>query len=327
MVRGGFSPARISILAETPDLSNMTSGRNAGQTLLSLLTGLVIWEIAGWNFNSAFFAPVLGSDVAVTNWLANTIASFFGIAISEPHPGALPKLVALFGAGEMLTAFADSRSEGAGIVSSLIAAVSASELLSALGQSLGIFLTGLVLATLLGLALGMAMARYTWLRIGLEHYILALYSTPMAALIPFILAIFGFEFWPKVLVVFLFALFPVLYNTLEGARSLKPEYVEVARSFRTSELRLWSDIIIPFTLPFALTGLRQGLARALVGMVAAEILLNPTGIGDLLVSASRAFDMAGVLASIVVVTVLGAVLMALVRSFEDRYLKWRNAAR
>jgi ABC-type nitrate/sulfonate/bicarbonate transport system permease component len=304
-----------------------TIGRQRGQVLMSLLTGLLIWEIAGWHFNSAFFAPVLGSDVPLTNWLANTIAGLFGIGISEQHPGTLPRLLAFLAIDDMVAAWRESASAGHGLLTNFAAAIGGSELITALGQSLSIFLTGLVFATLLGLLLGMTMARFGWLRIALEHYILALYSTPMAALIPFILAIFGFEFWPKVLVVFLFTLFPVLYNTLEGARSLKPEYVEVARSFRTSERRLWTDIIIPFTLPFAMTGLRQGLARALVGMVAAEILLNPTGIGDLLVGSSRAFDMAGVLASIVVVTVLGAVMMATVRMFEDRYVKWRNAAR
>jgi ABC-type nitrate/sulfonate/bicarbonate transport system permease component len=302
-------------------------GRQRGQVLLSLLTGLLIWEIAGWQFNSAFFAPVLGSDVPVASWLAHTIAGLFGFGISEQHPGTLPRLVAFLAVDDMQAAWSESVAAGHSLPENIAAAVGGSQLITALAQSLSIFLTGLILATLLGLLLGMAMARFAWLRIALEHYILALYSTPMAALIPFILAIFGFEFWPKVLVVFLFTLFPVLYNTLEGARSLKPEYVEVARSFRTNERRLWTDIIIPFTLPFAMTGLRQGLARALVGMVAAEILLNPTGIGDLLVGSSRAFDMAGVLASIVVVTVLGAVMMATVRMFEDRYVRWQNAAR
>ena len=62
-------------------------------------------------------------------------------------------------------------------------------------------------------------------------------------------------------------------------------------------------------------------------MVAAEILLNPAGIGDLRVSRSQAFDMAGVLSAITIVTVLGAALMASVRGFENRYVKWRNAMR
>ena len=81
--------------------------------------------------------------------------------------------------------------------------------------------------------LGMLLARVRVLRIGIEPYIMTLYATPMVALIPFILSMMGFGFAPKVLVVFLFAVFPVLYNTVEGARSIKPEMIEVAQSFRS----------------------------------------------------------------------------------------------
>lgn len=303
------------------------AGQKTGQTLLSLFAGLLIWEIAGWQFNTAFFAPVLGSDVPFMKGIAETVAGLFGKTIDNPHPGTLPKLWSLLDLPAVINAWSGARNEGASILPALSAATNASDLLRALTSSLSLFLTGLVLAMLAGLGLGMAMARLPWLRVALDSYILGLYATPMAALIPFILAIFGFEFWPKVLVVFLFALFPILYNTLEGARSLKPEYLEVAYAFRTKEWRLWKDIIIPYTLPFAMTGLRQGVARALVGMVAAEILLNPTGIGDLLIGSERAFDMAGVLSSILVVTVLGALLMAFVRAIEIRYITWGAALR
>lgn len=306
---------------------NWIPGHRTGQVLLSLFTGLLIWEIAGWQFNSAFFAPVLGSDFFLTNGIAKGLASIFGFTITEEHPGTLPRLVTLANIGEMREVASQTLAAGKGIWTAIDEAIRASDLFSAMRDSVSLFLTGLFLAMICGLFLGMIMARLPWLRVALEHYILALYSTPMAALIPFILAIFGFEFWPKVLVVFLFGLFPILYNTLEGARSLKAEYLEVAKSFRTGEWRLWVDVIIPYTLPFALTGLRQGVARALVGMVAGEILLNPTGMGDLLISASRAFDMAGVLAAIVVVTVLGGLLMALVRTIENRYVKWGNTVR
>ncbi|MGE3247301.1 MAG: ABC transporter permease [Beijerinckiaceae bacterium] len=306
---------------------NLGAGHKTGQVLLSLLAGLLIWEIAGWQFNTAFFAPLLGSDTGFSNSIAQWIAGIAGKTISEPHPGTLPKLWSLLDPAAIGAAWTSARAEGGSILTALSAAANASDLLRALASSLALFLTGLAFALTAGLALGMGMARLPWLRVALEDYILGLYATPMAALIPFILAIFGFEFWPKVLVVFLFALFPVLYNTLEGARSLKPEYLEVARAFRTGERRLWTDVIIPYTLPYAMTGLRQGVARALVGMVAAEILLNPTGIGDLLIGSERAFDMAGVLASILVVTLLGTVLMALVRLIETRFITWGAALR
>lgn len=308
-------------------MMNWLAGQKTGQVLLSLLTGLLIWEIAGWQFNSAFFAPVLGSDIGFSNGLAQWIAGVFGKTIAEPHPGTLMKLWSLLDVRAIAEGWNGATRSGGNVFAALGAAVHASDLLRALTSSMALFVTGLIFAMLLGLGLGMAMARLPWLRVALEDYILGLYATPMAALIPFILAIFGFEFWPKVLVVFLFALFPILYNTLEGARSLKPEYLEVAYAFRTKEWRLWKDIIIPYTLPFAMTGLRQGVARALVGMVAAEILLNPTGIGDLLIGSERAFDMAGVLASILVVTVLGTTLMGLVRRIETRYITWGASLR
>ena len=103
-------------------------------------------------------------------------------------------------------------------------------------DSAELFMTGFVLALAVGMPLGMLLARVRVLRIGVEPYIMILYATPMVALIPFILSMMGFGFAPKVLVVFLFAVFPVIYNTVEGARSIKPELIEVAHSFRSTVL-------------------------------------------------------------------------------------------
>jgi len=194
-------------------------------------------------------------------------------------------------------------------------------------QSAGLFSTGFAFALLFALPLGIIMARLVTLRVALESYILGLYVTPMIALIPFILSILGFDFWPKVLVVALFAFFPILYNTLEGARSVKPELLEVAKSFRSSEIAIWRDILIPYTLPYALTGIRQASGRALVGMVAAEFFLSTSGLGEELITASRNFDMAGVLATILVITGLGVTLMRTAQYFEKRYAAWRGVDR
>jgi NitT/TauT family transport system permease protein len=159
------------------------------------------------------------------------------------------------------------------------------------------------------------------LRRALDVYITIAYATPLVALIPFILSLMGFGFAPKVLVVFLFAVFPVLYNTVEGARSLKPELIEVARSFRSSEWALWREVMVPYTLPFTMTGVRQAIGRALVGMIAAEFFLSSTGLGQLIMSASQNF--AGVLAAILVIMVLGLVLMRIGRAIELHFARWR----
>jgi len=162
------------------------------------------------------------------------------------------------------------------------------------------------------------------LRIGIEPYIMIIYATPLVALIPFILSMMGFGFAPKVLVVFLFAVFPVLYNTVEGARSIKPELIEVAKSFRSSEWALWREVMLPYTLPYTMTGVRQAIGRALVGMVAAEFFLSSTGLGQLIMGASQNFDTAGVFASILVIGLVGVGLMRVGLVIERHFARWRN---
>ncbi len=262
---------------------------------------------------------LVNSDRRVVRWTTVVLSLVLGAALWESvgwqfnqaimapligggdHPGTIPRLYKYF--------FIDE------------------EYPLSLLQSIGLFTTGFGLALLGAIPLGIVMARFATLRIALESYILALYVTPMIALVPFILSILGFDFWPKVLVVYLFAFFPILYNTLEGARSVKPELLEVAKSFRSSEIAIWRDILIPYTLPYALTGIRQAAGRALVGMIAAELFLSTSGLGEELVTASRNFDMAGVLATILVITCLGVVFMRIAQFFEQKYAAWRGVDR
>jgi NitT/TauT family transport system permease protein len=124
--------------------------------------------------------------------------------------------------------------------------------------------------------------------------------------------------------VFLFAVFPILYNTVEGARSIKPELIEVAKSYRSSEWALWREVMVPYTLPFTMTGVRQAIGRALVGMIAAEFFLSATGLGALIMTASQSFDTAGVFAAILIIGLLGVGLMRIGTMLEAHFARWRN---
>ena len=202
--------------------------------------------------------------------------------------------------------------------------VTRGEFIRQLADSSELFLTGFVIALAVGAPLGLLLARVRTLRVGIEPYIMILYATPMVALIPFILSIMGFGFAPKVLVVFLFTVFPVLYNTVEGARSIKPEMIEVAKSFRSSEWALWREVMLPYTLPYMMTGVRQAIGRALVGMIAAEFFLSATGLGKLIMEASQDFDTAGVFASILVIGLIGVGLTRLGLKIEQHFARWRQ---
>lgn len=191
-------------------------------------------------------------------------------------------------------------------------------------DSAKLFTTGFVLALIVGAPLGLLLARVRVLRVGVEPYIMILYATPMVALIPFILSLMGFGFAPKVLVVFLFTVFPVLYNTVEGARSIKPELIEVAKSYRSTEWALWREVMLPYTLPYMMTGVRQAIGRALVGMIAAEFFLSATGVGRLIMEASQEFDTAGVFASIFIIGVIGVGLTRIGLMIEQHFARWRQ---
>jgi len=202
--------------------------------------------------------------------------------------------------------------------------VTGGEFLTQLYDSAQLFLTGFLLALLIGAPLVLLLARIRVLRIGLEPYLMTLYATPMVALIPFILSMMGFGFAPKVLVVFLFTVFPVVYNTVEGARSIKPELIEVARSYRSTEWSLWREVMVPYTLPYMMTGVRQAIGRALVGMIAAEFFLSSTGLGQLIMGASQDFDTAGVFACILIIGLIGVGLTRLGLNIEQHFARWRQ---
>jgi ABC-type nitrate/sulfonate/bicarbonate transport system permease component len=208
-------------------------------------------------------------------------------------------------------------------VSALWGMLRSGELPHALESSLQLFGAGLGLAIAIGFVLGLLMARIRVLRVGLEPYVAMLYATPMVALIPFILAAFGFAFRAKLIVVTLFGVWPILINTLEGARSVDVELLEVARSYRSSEPELWRHVIVPYTLPYTMTGIRQGIARALVGMLASEFLLAASGLGNLILVYTQRFDTAHVLAAVLTITLLATALMGIGRAVENWFARWR----
>jgi ABC-type nitrate/sulfonate/bicarbonate transport system permease component len=209
----------------------------------------------------------------------------------------------------------------------LVEMIVSGELERSIGSSLALFATGLAAAIVLAVPLGLMLARLRWLRTAFSDYILLLYAMPTVALIPFIMSMFGLDFSAKAIVVFLFAFFPMLYNTIEGARSIRPELIEVARSFRSSETAIWFDVLVPATLPYMMTGFRQAIGRALVGMVAAEFFLAASGIGELIMMSSRNFDTAALFGTTLVITILGVALMRVGTALEERFTVWRGLGR
>jgi len=112
--------------------------------------------------------------------------------------------------------------------------ISDGRLPGALAASFSVYAAGVTLAIAAGALGGLAFARHALLRQALEPYLTALYAVPMVALIPFLLALIGYGFWPKVIVVWLFAVFPVHFSTQRGAQSIPPVKWSPRRSPRST---------------------------------------------------------------------------------------------
>jgi NitT/TauT family transport system permease protein len=149
--------------------------------------------------------------------------------------------------------------------------IASGELWSYLWPSLVVLGVGLFASCVAGIGVGLLLARFWVLDVGLDMYITFLYSTPSVALVPLIVLWVGFESTAKIVILFLFAFFPLVINTYQGVKNVDARLLEVGRAFRCSERQLWTNIVLPAALPFILTGLRLAVGRGLIGMVFADL--------------------------------------------------------
>jgi NitT/TauT family transport system permease protein len=172
--------------------------------------------------------------------------------------------------------------------------------------------------------IGLAAGRSDTVSALIDLPVSGLYAVPAVALVPVIVLWFGFAVAAKTVVVFLFVIFPVLINTTRGVREVDPELLEVARSFCSSERRMWFDLILPSALPFIVTGLRLAIGRALIGVIVAEYYTSLSGLGDLITTNASNFQTARMFVPIVVIALLGVVFTALLELAERRLVPWRR---
>ena len=203
--------------------------------------------------------------------------------------------------------------------------IGSGELWTYLWPSLVVLGIGLSLAAIAGVTIGLLLARYWILDVALTVYITFLYSIPSVALVPLIVLWAGFETTAKVIILFMFAFFPMVINTYQGVKSVDHKLIEVGRAFRCSEGQLWANIVIPAALPFIVTGLRLALGRGLIGMVLADLYTAISGIGYLIVRTASTYQVNKMFVPIVTLGLLGVSLTALLRVVEKRVAPWTAA--
>ena len=202
--------------------------------------------------------------------------------------------------------------------------VATGELQSYMKESLLVLAYASILSVIVGVLVGVAMGRSSIVEWATDIYINALYSMPMVAMVPLIVLWFGFKVPAKVIIVFLFMVFPVLLSTYQGVKDVDRNLQEVARSFCSSERQLWYHLIIPSAIPFIIVGVRLAIGRGLVGMIVAEFYTSVTGLGYMIVRYANSLETDKLFVPIVVVMVLGVGLMWVAKWVEDRIAPWKN---
>ena len=196
-----------------------------------------------------------------------------------------------------------------------------------LGQSLEVMIYGLSIAVAVGIPLGIAMARFRKLDWALDLPINALYATPLVAVVPLLVLWFGIYLKAKIIVVFLFAVFPVLINTYQGVRECDKNMLEVARSFRSNEWRMWQDVLLPFAVPYIIAGIRLAIGRGLIGMIIAEFYTTISGLGFMITRYANVFEMDKVFVPVIVLMFLGVSLTTMLKWVGKRIAPWSAANR
>ncbi len=187
-------------------------------------------------------------------------------------------------------------------------------------------LAGFTLALLTGIGLGIGVFRSQTLERVLYPLIIASQTIPIPALAPLLLVWFGPTIWPKILVTALIGFFPLAVSTVEGLRSTDQDVVNLLRSFGASPGTVFRLAEFPSSLPYIFAGARIAVAISVIGAVFGELVGARAGLGYLMTRSIAQFETPRLVAAIVLLSIMGTGLFALVGLVERVVLPWRSYA-
>ncbi|WP_082310300.1 ABC transporter permease [Nonomuraea sp. SBT364] len=192
--------------------------------------------------------------------------------------------------------------------------------------SLGRMFSGWILASVIGVVLGVLLGRSRVATDYVDGLIEFSRAIPPPLLLPLFVVLLQGALATQLAVIVFGVIWPVLLNTIDGARAIDRTYTETATVFGLSRAQRLRVVVIPAASPKIFAGLRLSLSLALILMVISELFGGTDGIGYQLLYAQRSFDAPGVWAAIALLGVLGYVVNALFVLAERRVLVWHRQA-
>jgi NitT/TauT family transport system permease protein len=179
---------------------------------------------------------------------------------------------------------------------------------------------GFIMGSLLGAVSGYVLGLLpTWERV-LSPYILALQIAPKVAFAPLFILWFGYNALPKLVVTVLVVFFPILVNVLQAMRVMDRDFVNLARAYNMSPVKIFFKVMLPFSMPNLMAGLRIGATLAVIGITVGELVGGELGLGYLITFGQGQANTAMVFDAIALLTVIGIAMYWAVTAIEARVL-------
>jgi ABC-type nitrate/sulfonate/bicarbonate transport system permease component len=205
--------------------------------------------------------------------------------------------------------------------------VTATEILPSWQPTIVGFVVGLAISIPTATVIGVAMGRNELIDLILAPYVNALYVTPRIALIPVLTLWFGLDFTMRLSIVVLSSIFPMIINTYTGMKHVDRELLDVGRAFTANGRQRMRTIVLPGSLPYIFAGLRLGTARALGGVVVAEMTVAFTGIGRRLINYGTFFETDRLFVAIISIGIFGLLIARVLVTLQRRFAPWTQGVR
>ncbi len=206
----------------------------------------------------------------------------------------------------------------------LVSLLGSGALVQATLISLQSLLLGFLCAVVVGVPLGLVMGVVRPIGRVARIYLDLLIALPTAALIPLVILSFGINIVSSAVIVFVFSAPFITMNAYGGVRDVRPQLVEMARSFDVSWPLLFTRVMLPGAMPMILAGMRLGLSRAFLGLIISELLLSPFGLGKLIMTSRSMFEHDRMFATVAWTLLLAGLALTALARLETRMLRWRS---
>lgn len=186
---------------------------------------------------------------------------------------------------------------------------------------------GFGLAIVVGIALAAGIVFVRLIERAVYPWLVVLQVIPKVALGPLFIVWLGFGLFPKVLIAFLLAFFPIMINAIVGLRSVQMESVYLLRSMGANRLDIFLKLQIPNALPAIFASLKVAITLATVGAIVGEFIGANTGLGYVLIAANGIMDTPLMFAALVWISVLALLLYGVVAMLEKVFIHWHVSMR